>query len=193
MPAPNVIATSNSHNTKDALMVKPEKTALIAGVSSKGAVDWLNAIPSSTTDLRLESRQFQIAAALRLRAPLCSQHKCACGEQGMSDGNHGLPCSKIRGRNSRHRQANDIIKHAPSRLTTLRVWSQRVCVFRQLSVHMALPCCLILKGNLQSGTSLVVTDSQQLMQQSRHRKMPRWQNWQKPENTQPMKNCHATT
>ena len=59
---------------KDALMVKPEKTALIAGVSSKGAGDWLNAIPSSTTGLRLESRQFQIAAALRLGSRVCSQH-----------------------------------------------------------------------------------------------------------------------
>ena len=67
-------------NTNNALMVKPEKTALIAGVSSKGAGDWLNAIPSLTTGSTLESRQFQIAAALRLGAPVCSQHKCACGE-----------------------------------------------------------------------------------------------------------------
>ena len=93
-------------------MVKPQKTALFAGVSSEGAGNWLNAIPSSTTVLRLESRQFQITAALRLGAPVCSQHKCACGEQVMSDGNHVLSCSKIKSRHSRHRQANDIINYA---------------------------------------------------------------------------------
>ena len=30
----------------------------------------------------------------------------------MSNGNHALTCSKIKSRHSRHRQANDIIKHA---------------------------------------------------------------------------------
>ena len=39
-------------NTKDALMVKPEETALIAGVSSKGAGDWPNAFPSSTAGVQ---------------------------------------------------------------------------------------------------------------------------------------------
>ena len=98
--------------TKYTLMVKLEKTAFIAGVSFKGAADWLNAIPSSTTGLKLESRQFQIATALGLGVPVCSQRKCACGEQVMSDSNHALTCSKIKSRHSRHRQASDIIKHA---------------------------------------------------------------------------------
>ena len=98
--------------TKIQSKISETTTALLNGVSAPGASDWLNAVPSSTNGLRLESRQFQIAAGLRLGASVCTKHTCVCGSQVEASGNHALVCAKLKGRHMRHRLANDIVKHS---------------------------------------------------------------------------------
>ena len=88
------------------------EAALLNGVSVPGAADWLNAVPS-TNGLRLESRQFQIVAGLRLGASVCIKHTCVCGSQKEASGNtQSVVCAKLKGRHMRHRLANDIVKHS---------------------------------------------------------------------------------
>ena len=84
----------------------------LQGCSAPGAGDWLNAIPSGPLGLRLTDEQFGVAVGFRLGAPVCIAHRCVCGAEVDSTGQHALVCKKLKSRLSRHSRANDVIHRA---------------------------------------------------------------------------------
>ena len=71
--------------------------------------DWINALPISSCDLRLDDDSVRVAVSLRLGLDLCTPHICPCGEEVESNGWHGLSCKRSQGRSVRHYQLNDLI------------------------------------------------------------------------------------
>ena len=67
---------------------------------------WLNAIPMSSTGLKLTNTQLRTAVASRLRCKMCIQHLCICGETVDNFGLHGLSCRKSASRFKRHSEIN---------------------------------------------------------------------------------------
>ena len=66
------------------------------GLMCPGAADWLNALPSRSLALQLSDDEFRIAIGFRLGAPVCTPHKCSCGDIVDSYGKHALVCKKSR-------------------------------------------------------------------------------------------------
>jgi len=82
----------------------------IASCSSKKAGSWLNNIPSANLGLRLPSKHFQTACALRIGADLCTPHNCLnCGILVNSSGDHILKCKRSLHKSIRHNAINKLI------------------------------------------------------------------------------------
>jgi hypothetical protein len=74
--------------------------------------DWLHALPLSAMGLKLEDEAVRIAVALRIGAPVVHEHRCICGALVGVNGHHGLHCQRSAGRQSRHKNVNNIIHKA---------------------------------------------------------------------------------
>ena len=71
---------------------------------------WLNALPLSQCDLRMDNETVCLAVGLRLGAPLCYPHQCHhCNNEVDGLATHGLSCRWSEGRLSRHAAINDIV------------------------------------------------------------------------------------
>ena len=86
--------------------------ARLLAACSPSSGDWLNALPLSSTGLKMDNSTVRIAVGLRLGAPVVHQHVCICGAIVKADGHHGLSCRRGSGRHSRHNQINDAIHRA---------------------------------------------------------------------------------
>ena len=82
------------------------------GLMCPGAADWLNALLSRTLALQVTDDEFRIAIGYRLRAPVCTPHKCSCGDIVDAYGKHALVCKKSRSVHARHSMGNHIIYRA---------------------------------------------------------------------------------
>jgi len=81
-------------------------------VAAPHSGDFLNAIPCSSVETRLDETSLRYAISLRLGATICAPHTCICGMQDDSSGVHGLACRKSAGRHLRHNAVNDLVKRA---------------------------------------------------------------------------------
>ena len=86
--------------------------ARLRAVASEHASDWLSAVPVASLGLKLDNSSLRVAVGLRLGTKICESHKCVCGQLVDPWGRHGLSCRNAKGTQSRHSQANDIIKRA---------------------------------------------------------------------------------
>ena len=86
--------------------------ARFQGCLSKGAGDWIGAIPSNHLGLCLSDEHFRIACGLRIGAPVSSTQLCLCGTMLDIHGNHALSCSKIVSRFARHSACNSLVNEA---------------------------------------------------------------------------------
>ena len=83
-------------------------------MASPHASDWLIALPNLNLGL-MGNKSLQIAAGLRLGAPIVHPFKCAnCGTVVDSSDRHGLSCIKAKGTFPRHLNVNDILSRAMS-------------------------------------------------------------------------------
>ena len=73
---------------------------------------WLQALPSPSLGLHLDSATIRIAVGLRLGSKTCEPHKCRCGAFVNNLGHHGLSCKYSSGRLPRHSQLNDVVKRS---------------------------------------------------------------------------------
>ena len=74
------------------------KSRLLAAFSEESGI-WLNALPLSSLDLRMNDSTFQIAVSLRLGLAFCKPHSCHhCGCEVTAFATHGLSCVKSQGR-----------------------------------------------------------------------------------------------
>ena len=87
-------------------------SARLNGLMCPRAADWLNALPSRSLALQLSDDEFRIAIGFRLGAPVCTPHKCSCGDIVDSYGKHALVCKKSRSVHARHSMGNHIIHRA---------------------------------------------------------------------------------
>ncbi|XP_069181539.1 uncharacterized protein [Procambarus clarkii] len=91
---------------------RKDKARLIA-VQAPHAGDFLLAVPNSALGTRLDHRTLSIGIALRLAAPISTEHRCICGHARADQyGSHGLICRKTQGKIARHEAVNDIIKRS---------------------------------------------------------------------------------
>ena len=74
----------------------PEENTRLQGLMCLGAGDWLNALPFRALCLQLDDEEFRIAMGFRLGAPVCTTHKCSCGEMVDTLGKHSLVYKKSR-------------------------------------------------------------------------------------------------
>ena len=82
----------------------------LLGAASPESGAWLNALPVSSLGLRMSNDTVRIAIGLRVGAPLCLPHTCACcGKPVDNLGLHGLSCQSSQGRVPRHQMLNNII------------------------------------------------------------------------------------
>ncbi|XP_069191782.1 probable glutamate receptor [Procambarus clarkii] len=72
-----------------------ENKARLLAVTAHHAVDFLFAVPNAALGTRLSHDALRIGVALRLAAPILTEHRCICGT-AMADqyGHHGLVCRK---------------------------------------------------------------------------------------------------
>lgn len=100
-----------------------ENKARLLAVTAPHAGDFLFAVPNAALGTRLSHDALRIGVALRLAAPILTEHRCICGT-AMADqyGRHGLVCRKSQGKIARHEEVNDIIKRS---LATARCPAQR--------------------------------------------------------------------
>ena len=89
-----------------------EEKSILLSSSSENASCWVHSVPVSSLGLKLDNSSFKIICGLRIGAKICSPYTCRCGFKVNEYGRHGLSCSKAAGRNSRHSEANRIIKKA---------------------------------------------------------------------------------
>jgi hypothetical protein len=87
-------------------------TARLNGVATKQSGRWLQALPSPQLGLHLDDDSLRVAVALRLGAPICQPHNCACGAPVGELGRHGLSCRRSAGRHPRHHALNETIRRA---------------------------------------------------------------------------------
>jgi len=71
--------------------------------------DWLQAIPISSCDLRLNNVALRIAVGLRLGAELCQPYRYICNTPVDISGSHALSCRRNPGRVQRHHSVNNLI------------------------------------------------------------------------------------
>lgn len=77
------------------------------------AGDFLLAVPKSVLGTRLDHLALSSGVALRLAAPISTEHRCICGHARADQyGSHGLICRKTQGKIARHEAVNDIIKRS---------------------------------------------------------------------------------
>ena len=86
--------------------------ARVLGCQAIGSGEWTTVLPSRTLGLTLSDNEFQIAAGLRIGAPVTAQFQCKCGYVASPDGRHPLVCPKIKHRFTRHNNCNIIIKES---------------------------------------------------------------------------------
>ena len=87
--------------------------ACLLAACRKEAGAWLQALPVSALDLRMEDEIFHVATGLRLGMPLCQPHTCQqCGTPVDCLGTHGLHCWKSVGRHPRHSAINGLVKRS---------------------------------------------------------------------------------
>ena len=87
--------------------------ARLRAAASHHSSDWLNCLPIPANGLKLDDPSMRACVGLRLGTTLCVPHKCTnCGDLVSKYGRHGLSCEKSKGRHSRHKQANDLIRRA---------------------------------------------------------------------------------
>ena len=96
------------------LTTAPNQAAVarLTAVSAPHAGAFLHAIPITAIGTRLSDKSLRIAIALRLGAPVCTEHRCICGATVDIYGLHGLSCQKSKGRIARHTAVNGLIKRA---------------------------------------------------------------------------------
>ena len=76
--------------------------ARLTAVKANRSGDWLNALPITSSGLRMEDYATRVAVGLRLDASLCEPHQCTCGNIVNTRSNHGLSCKRSAGRTLRH-------------------------------------------------------------------------------------------
>ena len=118
-----------THALKNLLSSASDQDDLrLRSVSAKdvGGGEWLEAYPSIVCGTLLTDEEIQIAAGLRIVAPIVSPHLCVdCGAAVTASGTHGLSCLKSRCRFPRHKNMKEIVGRAlrsaglPTRLEPL--------------------------------------------------------------------------
>jgi hypothetical protein len=79
---------------------------------SPGSGDWLDVLPLSSVELKMDNAAVRIAARLRLGALVAQPHVCVCGSMVTVDGHHSLSCCYGYGQFSRHNQINELVCRA---------------------------------------------------------------------------------
>ena len=90
----------------------PCTIARLQATATKESGAWLNALPVSYLETKLDNNAVRIAIGLRLGADIVEEHKCICGTLVSKKGTHGLSCGWSGGRISRHHAANETIRCA---------------------------------------------------------------------------------
>jgi len=88
----------------------PASRARLIAAAAPSSATFLQAIPMSSVDTRLDNTSMRIAVSLRLGAPLCTPYDCICGMAVDSSGAHGLSCRKSAGHGARDTAINSIVK-----------------------------------------------------------------------------------
>ena len=78
--------------------------------------DWLQALPGSSCNLRLDNKAIRVTTGLGLGLALCQPHSCQCGAMVAARGLHSLSCKISACRSLRHFQINYLIFHALKRV-----------------------------------------------------------------------------
>ena len=91
----------------------PRDSARLLSLSLPHAGDWLNAVPSPSLNLKLDTRSFSVAMGYRLGLPLLEPGECraiSCGQQSDAHGDHAMHCHDDNGlKSGRHDRIRDSI------------------------------------------------------------------------------------
>jgi hypothetical protein len=104
---------ANSPSAQTSTLLPPTIVrARLLAACSPASGDWLDALPLSSVELKMDNATVHIAAGLRLGAPVVQLHVCVCGSMVTVDGHHGLSCRHGSGRFSECNLINELLCRA---------------------------------------------------------------------------------
>jgi len=129
----SAIASAMADQSLSAVSDHASRARLLA-CRSRGAGDWLHALPLANIGLKLSDAAVSIAISLRIGCPAVHEHTCVCGATVQTNGHHGLSCLKSAGRQSRHTSVNDII-HRSLHSAGIQAIREPPCLSSQSNLH----------------------------------------------------------